>query len=647
MKPDSATGRPGRSAGWCLWCETMKLRGLVTLAMAAQVVVTAAALFASYAVTGAADARGFGMAQIVALLASGVVAMIMARLCTRAIEASQGKRAAAQLAAQSKTIADNAQMAQAIIKTALDAFIQTDETGVVLEWSFQAEALTGWTRQEALGTDVVNLLVAEPLRDGFRQRMMRLLPELSNTPIGIRFEASLVHRNGEEILIEASSTALRLGGRTLINNFVKDVTRKRAAEEQLIQAQKMEAVGQLTGGIAHEFNNMLTVITGTIEILAEAVKDNPPLSTITKLISEAADRGAALTSSLLSFARKQALQPAEIDVNELLEELAKLLLATFDKKIEIVTRLDGNIWLALVDRGQLSSALLNLAINARDAMSDGGKLTLTTRNVVFGVREAIAVGAGYAGDYVEIEIADTGTGIPQAILERIFDPFFSTKEVGKGTGLGLSMVFGFVKQSGGGIRVASAEGRGTTFAIYLPKANTSALRPTGYDDRKVVGGTETILCVEDDRDVRQYVTVQLESLGYKVIAAANAAEALAIAAEGTPFDLLFTDIVMAGGMNGRELAEQLVAARPSLRVLFTSGYAYDSPHAQERAGHGAPLLTKPYRKAELARVLRRCLDTAVDSVGDPIPTPYSVQADVERFLREQATENDGATRSQK
>lgn len=609
----------------------MKLRGLLTLAMAAQVVVTAAALLVSYAVTG----PGFGVAQIIALLASGAVAVLIARLCTRTIETAQDKHTVAQLAEQAQS---SAQMTQAIIKTALDAFVQTDANGIILEWSLQAEALTGWTRKEALGADVVNLLIAEPLRDGFRQRMMRLLPELSNAPIGIRFEATLLHRDGDEILIEASSTMLQVGGRTVINTFVKDVTQKRAAEEQLIQAQKMEAVGQLTGGIAHEFNNMLTVITGTIEILADAVKDNPPLATITKLISEAADRGAALTSSLLSFARKQALQPADIDVNDLLEELAKLLLATFDKNIEIVRRLDGTIWLAFADRGQLSSALLNLAINARDAMPEGGRLTLTTRNVVFGVREAVAVGAGYAGDYVEIRIADTGTGIPQAILERIFDPFFSTKEVGKGTGLGLSMVFGFVKQSGGGIKVETAEGSGTTFTIYLPKADTSALRPTGYDERKIVGGTETILCVEDDRDVRHYVTVQLESLGYKVIPATNASEALAIAARGTPFDLLFTDIVMAGALNGRELADQMVAARPSLRVLFTSGYAHDAPHGPGHATMGAPLLTKPYRKAELARMLRRSLDTAVDAAGDPIPTPYSVQAEVEGFLRKQETD---------
>ncbi|MDN4999659.1 ATP-binding protein [Bradyrhizobium sp. GCM10027634] len=620
----------------------MKLSGLLTSAMAAQGVVTAVALLVSYAVTGS----GFGAAQMVALLASAAVAVLLARLCATRIATSE-KRIAAQLAEQAQARTDSAQMTQAVIRTALDAFVQTDDSGIVLEWSPQAEALTGWSRTEAIGADVVELLVAEPQRPGFRQRMMRLLPELSDTPIGIRFEVSLVHRNGDEILAEASSTALRLGGRTVINVFVKDVTQKRAAEEQLIQAQKMEAVGQLTGGIAHEFNNMLTVITGTIEILADAVKDNPPLATITKLISEAADRGAALTSSLLSFARKQALQPAEIDVNDLLEELVKLLLATFDKKIEIVRKFDGNVWLAFADRGQLSSALLNLAINARDAMPDGGRLTLRTRNVVFGVREAVAVGAGYAGDYVEIEVADTGTGIPQAHVERIFDPFFSTKEVGKGTGLGLSMVFGFVKQSGGGIKVRSEEGHGTVFTIYLPKAETSALRPASYDTRKIVGGTETILCVEDDPDVRQYVTVQLKSLGYKVIPAASATEALAIAADGTPFDLLFTDIVMAGGLNGRELADQMVAARPSLRVLFTSGYAHDSQHTPGGATMGAPLLTKPYRKAELARMLRRSLDTAVDAAGDAIPTPYSVQADLEGFLRRQAAEDSGATRSRK
>ncbi|WGD54369.1 ATP-binding protein [Bradyrhizobium sp. CB1650] len=628
----------------------MKLRGLLTLAMALQAVGTAAALLVSDVFAGAAGPRAPGAAQVLALLASGGGALVLALFCASRIEGRQKRLAAAQMAGEAaahRALAESERQTQAVIATAFDAFVQTDENGIVVSWSPQAEALSGWTRAEAIGRDVVDLVVAEPLRDAFRQRMTRRLPELSETPNGIRFEASLIHRNGDQILIEASSTALRRSEGYVVNTFVKDVTQKRAAEEQLIQAQKMEAVGQLTGGIAHEFNNMLTVITGTIEILADAVKNDPHLSTITKLISEAADRGATLTSSLLSFARKQSLLPSEIDVNELIEEVTRLLLATFDKRIEIVTKLDESVWPALVDKGQLSSALLNLALNARDAMTNGGRLTITTSNVVYGVRDAAAAGVGYAGDYVEIAISDTGIGIAQSNLGRIFDPFFSTKEVGKGTGLGLSMVFGFVKQSGGSIKVSSTEGRGTTFRIYLPKAETGASRAPGDSAHRMVGGHETILCVEDDRDVRQYVAVQLESLGYKVIIAAGATEALAIAAEGTPFDLLFTDIVMGGGMNGRELAERLVAARPSLRVLLTSGYAYDSLHAQGRAGHGAPLLTKPYRKAELARMLRRCLDTAVDSVGDPIPLPYSVQPEVDRFLRKQASDEDGTTRSRK
>ena len=612
---------------------SMGHRGLLTLAMVAQTALTALALLLACAMT---DSRELGLAHMAALAASLGSAVLLGSLCAREI-----RRASS--APQNADVDDSAQMAQAIVRTALDAFIQTDAAGIILEWSFQAEALTGWTRAEAIGADVVDLIVVERLRDGFRERMARLVPEVSDAPTGVRFEVTIVHRNDGELLLEASSTAARLGGRQIVNTFARDITQRRAAEAQLVQSQKMEAIGQLTGGIAHEFNNMLTVITGTIEILADAVKDNPPLATITKLISEAANRGAALTSSLLSFARKQSLQATEIDVNELLEELARLLRATFDRKIEITTRLDAEAWPALVDRSQLSSALLNLALNARDAMPGGGRLTLTTRNLVLGVREAASVGVGYAGDYLVIEVADSGTGMPQAILARIFDPFFSTKEIGKGTGLGLSMVFGFVKQSGGGIEVSSEESRGTIFRIYLPKAASSALRVTGFDDRKVMGGQETILCVEDDPDVRQYVTLQLESLGYKVIVAAGGPEALAIAADGAPFDLLFTDIVMPGGINGRELAERMVASRPSLRVLFTSGYAYDQLHDRRPGTQGAPLLTKPYRKAELARMLRRCLDTPVDAVGDPIPTPYSVEADRDRFLRQQAAE-DGSTR---
>jgi PAS domain S-box-containing protein len=605
------------------------LWGRLALAMVLIVVVTVGAV-------GVAAAHFAGGVDLRALLAGGAVAVLPALLLARWIERLLSQRFAAEAARQEEArqaLVESEQKAQAIIKTALDAFFQTDKKGVILEWGPQAEALTGWTRKEAIGADVVELLVPPSLRDAYRQRRQKRLRDESGTPAGIRFEAPMMHRDGREFLVEVSATALRHGDRYFLNNFVRDITQQRVAEEHLIQAQKMEAVGQLTGGIAHEFNNLLTVITGTIEILADGVKGDPSLVSITKLISDAADRGARLTSSLLAFARKQPLQPAEIDVNELIGEVIQLLSLTFGRHIKIATKLSGDAWPALVDRAQLSSALVDLAINARDAMEGSGTLTLATSNMVFGVREAMAIGVERAGDYVVIDVSDTGPGIPPSIRDKIFDPFFSTKEVGKGTGLGLSMVFGFLKQSGGSIEVLGEEGCGATFRIYLPKADASAIPFAEGDERPVLGGHETVLCVEDDREVREFVRMQLESFGYKVICAVDAAEALAIAGRGTPFELLFTDIVMSGSMNGRQLAERLLAERPALRVLFTSGYAYAALHAQGRAGQGIPILTKPYRKAELARMLRRCLDPAVDSAGDPIPLPYSVQPELNRFLR--------------
>ena len=537
-----------------------------------------------------------------------------------------------------QALVDSEQMAQSIVTTALDAFVQSDENGFILDWSPQAEVLTGWTRAEAVGVRAVDLVFPESLRAAHRARIAKFLQEAAGGAMGMRYEAPVLHRDGHEIFVEVSLTALRRGDGYIVNAFVRDITQKRLAEEQLIQAQKMESVGRLTGGIAHDFNNMLTVITGTIEILADGVKDTPHLATITRLISEAADRGAQLTASLLAFARKQPLQPAEIDVNELIREAERLLSPTLGKQIEVETVLGDDLWPAFVDRGQLSAALVNLAINARDAMCGSGRLTVATGNITLGVPEAVARGVGRAGDYVSIEVSDTGAGIAQAHLERIFDPFFSTKEVGQGTGLGLSMVFGFAKQSGGSVDVRSEEGRGTTFRIFLPRAESNTSQPPAQaDEVPVQGGSETILCVEDDRKIRDYVTMQLEGLGYKVITAANADEALVTVRQGTAFDLLFTDIVMPGSMNGRQLAETLMTGRPSLRVLFTSGYSDGALPLQGRAGHGIPLLTKPYRRAELARMMRRCLDLAVDPAGDPIPLPYSVQPDVERFMRKNAT----------
>jgi CheY-like chemotaxis protein len=374
------------------------------------------------------------------------------------------------------------------------------------------------------------------------------------------------------------------------------------------QAQKMDAIGQLTGGVAHDFNNILTVITGTIGILADAVADRPELVSIAKLIDDAAERGAQLTKHLLAFARKQPLQPLEIDINSLTLEAAKLLHPTLGEHIEISPKLSDDTWPTLVDPNQLTTAVLNLALNARDAMPRGGKLTLETANIHLDQDYAKMNSEVVPGDYVMIAVSDTGTGIPASLMEKVFDPFFTTKEVGKGTGLGLSMVFGFVKQSGGHIKIYSEEGHGTTVKIYLPRS--SGQGQTALDlssSAEVKGGSETVLVVEDDMLVRNYVMTQVASLGYATLEAANATEALKIIEDGAHIDLLFTDVIMPGPMNGRQLVDEALKRRPSLKTLFTSGYTENAILHHGRLDEGVLLLAKPYRKPELARMIRVAL----------------------------------------
>jgi PAS domain S-box-containing protein len=504
-----------------------------------------------------------------------------------------------------QALRESEQMARAIIDTALDAFVQLNEDGVILDWSPKAEAMLGWSREEALGQKICDLMVSPAQRAAHIERLAHFRREGGK---GIRFEAQSLRHDGSEIETEISLVALRRGEHFIINGFIRDVTDKRAAEEQLRQAQKMEAIGQLTGGVAHDFNNMLTVITGTIDILADAVAEKPQLAAIAKLISEAADRGAELTGHLLAFARKQPLQPRELDVNALMCESEKLLRPTLGEHVEIALSLNSQAWPALVDPTQLTTALLNLAVNARDAMAGGGKLTLETDNVALDQAYADANGDVKPGDYVLIAVSDTGPGIPEAIRKKIFEPFFTTKGVGKGTGLGLSMVYGFVKQSGGHIQVYSEPGYGTTFKIYLPRAGATPKHETDAEDAEIKGGSETIMIVEDDPMVLASASAQFQALGYNILSAANAAEALAMVDQGKKFDLLFTDVVMPGIMNGRELAQAMAKRCPGLKVLFTSGYTQSAVIHHGRLLPGVLLLTKPYRKKDLARMLRRALD---------------------------------------
>ena len=395
----------------------------------------------------------------------------------------------------------------------------------------------------------------------------------------------------------------------------RDVTQAKETERQLRQAQKMEAVGSLTGGIAHDFNNILTVITGTIEILEDAVADQPSLAAIAKMIDEAANRGADLTQRLLAFARKQPLQPREINVNELVVETVKLLKPTLGEHIEVEALLKDSVPAALVDPSQLTTALLNLALNSRDAMQHGGRLLIETGQAELDEAYCRDNPEVQPGRYVVLAVSDTGTGIPTAIKEKVFEPFFTTKDVGRGTGLGLSMVYGFVKQTGGHIKIYSEEGQGTTIKLYLPPALGQAEPRDTALTPEFEGGSETILVVEDDDLVRSYVVTQLRSLGYTVMTAANAVEALAVIDSGTHLDVLFTDVIMPGSMNGRQLADAAKVRRPSLGILYTSGYSENAIVHHGRLDRGVLLLAKPYRKADLARMIRKAIASSSGGAG--------------------------------
>ena len=417
------------------------------------------------------------------------------------------------------------------------------------------------------------------------------------------------------VLAEAVSTASRGAAlqvtvdkmKALVEEKDRLLDEKNAADLQLRQSQKMEAVGQLTGGIAHDLNNILTVITGTIEILAEAVADRPELAAIAQMIDEAAGRGADLTQRLLAFARKQPLQPREVDVNALVIEASNMLRPTLGEKIEVHMVLAGDTMRALIDPSQLTNSILNLALNARDAMPDGGKLTIETCNVVLDDVYASLNGDVTAGSYVMVAVTDSGHGIPASILNNVFEPFFTTKDVDKGSGLGLSMVYGFVKQSNGHIKIYSEEGIGTTVRIYLPQAAGVALPVEPVIAPGIEGGHETILVVEDDNLVRTFVVGQIESLGYATLSAINAAEALRVFDSTQKIDLLFTDMIMPGSMNGRQLADAALQRRASLKVLFTSGYSNEVIIHHGHLDAGVLLLAKPYRKSDLARMLRAAL----------------------------------------
>jgi PAS domain S-box-containing protein len=402
-----------------------------------------------------------------------------------------------------------------------------------------------------------------------------------------------------------------------------DVTDRRQLEETLSRTLRLEALGRLTGGVAHDFNNLLTVILGNCEMLAEIVDPESPLQALAQRAIMASSRASELTGRLLAFSRHQALESKATDLSQLIDQTHELLERTLGEEIAIETKVLSGLWPAVVDTAELEHALLNLAINARDAMPRGGTLTMTAGNVTL---DRSAVAAAHLqcrpGDYVAISVVDSGVGMSPEVLRRAIEPFYTTKEVGRGSGLGLSMVYGFCKQSGGDLRLDSVPGRGTTVTLFLPRADAGRTADSADARdrlRDLPGGSETVLVVEDNEEVRAYVVGCLSALGYGVLSAADGVTALRMLETHPDIDLLFTDVVMPGGMSGWELAVAGRSHRPGLKVLVTTGYApgrLGRPAGSERL----PLLPKPYPRHALAAKVREVLDS------DPTAGPEAAAA---------------------
>ena len=398
-----------------------------------------------------------------------------------------------------------------------------------------------------------------------------------------------------------------------IGSIGTDITERKHAEVQLAQTQRMEAVGKLTGGIAHDFNNLLTVIIGNAEILAEELQNNERLQPLAQVTLDAAERSATLTQRLLAFGRRQLLEPRATDTNQLLGDMADLIERAAGRG-KIVYQLADDLWPAMVDPGQLETAVLNLVVNSRDAMPAGGSITVETANAELDDFYAQMNPDAKPGEYVMVAVSDAGTGMAPEVVARVFEPFFTTKEVGKGTGLGLPTIYGFIKQSGGHVKIYSEEGHGTVVRLYVPRANAPSIVPalTAAGREQLPGGRELILLVEDDKLVRTHTENQLIELGYRVTSATSPAEAMKIARLIGKPDLLLTDIVMPGGENGCELAARMRERWPDLKVLCTSGYADRAIEGlADGLADGIHFLGKPFRRKDLALKVREVLDTPV------------------------------------
>jgi PAS domain S-box-containing protein len=521
-----------------------------------------------------------------------------------------------QLATQ--TLLESESRYRRLVEAVVDyALFQLDANGLIATWNTGAQRIKGYTQSEILGKHLSTFYTEEDRKAGIPQKAL----ETAATTGKYEAEGWRVRRDGSKFWASVVLDAIHDEAGKVIGfaKITRDVTERmeaqkklQTAQEHLAFAQKMEAVGQLSGGIAHDFNNLLMIVIGNLES-AQHQSLKPPINpALNRALSNAmrgAQRAAALTGRLLAFSRRQALDPKPTDVNKFLSGATDFLQRSLGERVQVETVGAAGLWWIEVDQNQLESALVNLAINARDAMPNGGKLTIEGANIWVDEDYSRLNPELPTGQYVVICVTDTGTGMTPDVLNRAFEPFFTTKELGQGTGLGLSQVYGFVKQSGGHIKIYSEINQGTTIKIYMPRLRALAPDEIGEEDQAPIGaeGTETILVVEDDSDVRAYLADVLRGLDYRVIAAPNAEAALDLLRSDRTVDLLLTDIIMPG-WNGRELAKEAEGLRPGIRILYMTGYSRNAVVHQGRLDEGVDLVQKPVSQAQLATRVRAALD---------------------------------------
>jgi len=509
------------------------------------------------------------------------------------------KRAQAELAEREALL-------RSILDTVPEAMIVIDEHGLVTSFSAAATQLFGYRPEEVMGRNV-SVLMPEPYRAEHDGYIANYLRTGEARIIGYGRLVKGLTKDGVIFPIELSVGEARANGRRIFTGFIRDLTSRQRMEDELRQSQKMEAVGQLTGGVAHDFNNLLTAIIGNLELLHPRLAD-PDHRDLAKEALDAAQDGAKLAAQLLAFGRRQPLNPKPADVGALVSNFAELLRRTLGEAVELRIVVAGSAHMAVVDAAQLQNALLNLAINARDAMPRGGQLSIEITHARLDADYAQMYPDIRTGRYVLITVTDTGSGMSEEVRRRAFEPFFTTKHAGAGTGLGLSMVYGFVKQSGGHIQIYSEVGQGTSVRVFLPFSEgvqTAAPRAVESPRGAMPHGTETILIVEDDPRLRRVLCRRLRSLGYEVIEADSGAAAMAQLSIRPDVAMVFTDMVMPGGMSGYELAQAALAVKAGLKVLFTSGYA--EPAIARLGLKAGAWLKKPYTADELAAKVRAVL----------------------------------------